>query len=499
MRLSRRVKLQLLVFTVVSVIAGMVMAVGYMGLPSLLFGVGRYSVAMELPATGGLYKSGNVSYRGQEVGRVVDVRMTDTGIEAELSLDSEVGIPADLDAQVHSRSAIGEQYVDLIPRTDAGATLLKDGDVIPLDRTSVPPDIATILDDTNRGLNAIPQENLEIVLDEGAAAVGGLGPDLARLVTGSTTLAIDARANLDPLTDLIDQSGPILDSQSKTSDSIASWAANMANLTEQIKQGDADVRGLFADAPAAAAEARQLFDRLQPSLPIMLANLTGVADVALTYHAGIEQVLVLLPQAIAILDSSLVPDLGLKTAYKGPFVTFDLNLNIPPPCMTGYLPPSQQRSPAYEDYPDRPAGDLYCRVPQDSPFNVRGARNLPCATKPGKRAPTAEMCKSDEVYVPLNDGYNWKGDPNATLSGQDVPQVRPGAPPASAAQPAPAQPPSTTVPNAEPAAPPIAFAEYDPATGSYVGPDGQLYTQSNLADDGKDQTWQSMLVPPGVG
>ena len=58
--------------------------------------------------------------------------------------------------------------------------------------------------------------------------------------------------------------------------------------------------------------------------------------------------------------------------------------------------------------------------------NVRGVRNIPCETKPGKRAPTVEMCESDEQYVPLNDGYNWKGDPNATLSGQGVPQYAPG-------------------------------------------------------------------------
>jgi phospholipid/cholesterol/gamma-HCH transport system substrate-binding protein len=67
-------------------------------------------------------------------------------------------------------------------------------------------------------------------------------------------------------------------------------------------------------------------------------------------------------------------------------------------------------------------------VPQDSPFNVRGARNIPCETKPGKRAPTAAMCESDEQYVPLNDGYNWKGDPNATNTGQPIPQLPPGAP-----------------------------------------------------------------------
>jgi phospholipid/cholesterol/gamma-HCH transport system substrate-binding protein len=62
-------------------------------------------------------------------------------------------------------------------------------------------------------------------------------------------------------------------------------------------------------------------------------------------------------------------------------------------------------------------------------MNVRGVRNVPCETKPGKRAPTVEMCESDEQYVPLNDGLFWKGDPNATLSGQSVPQYPKGGPP----------------------------------------------------------------------
>ncbi len=58
------------------------------------------------------------------------------------------------------------------------------------------------------------------------------------------------------------------------------------------------------------------------------------------------------------------------------------------------------------------------------------------------------MCESDQTYVPLNDGYNWKGDPNATLSGQDVPQ--------------------------------LSGAEYDPTTGTYTGPDGTGIPRATL-------------------
>jgi phospholipid/cholesterol/gamma-HCH transport system substrate-binding protein len=197
---------------------------------------------------------------------------------------------------------------------------------------------------------------------------------------------------------------------------------------------------------------------------------------------------VLLPAATANLQAGAVTNLNTKQDYKGVFLDFNLNVNLPQPCTTGFLPIQQQRTPTFEDYPDRPAGDVYCRIPQDSPFTaVRGARNYPCLTVPGKRAPTVKMCESDEQYVPLNDGNNWKGDPNATLTGQDIPQLPPGSPPAGAVPPSPAGP----------APPPVAVAEYDPATGTYIGPDGKVYTQANLAQTTpKDQSWQNMLLPP---
>ena len=103
----------------------------YMHLPVLLFGIGHYNIRIELPEAANLYATGNVTYRGTEVGRVTAVHLTDTGVEAVLSLKSDVKIPSDLEAQVHSATAIGEQYVALLPR-NAASPPLKDGDVIPL-------------------------------------------------------------------------------------------------------------------------------------------------------------------------------------------------------------------------------------------------------------------------------------------------------------------------------------------------------------------------------
>ncbi len=475
--LTRRIVVQLAVFACIALLGGAVMVFGYIKLPAAL-GIGRYHVTVELPRAAGLYKSGNVTYRGTEVGRVESVRLTNTGVVAVLSLKSGIDIPSDLDAQVHSQSAVGEQYVTLLPRTESPP--LKNGDVIPADRTSVPPDLDALLDSANNGLQSIPVDDLQTAVDEGYTAVGGLGPELSRLVTGASALATDARENLDPLLTLIDASKPVLDTQTDTSDSVQAWAAHLADISRQLQANDAEVRGVLQNGGPAAEEVRQLFDRVQPTLPIVLANMVSAGKVAATYHASIEQLLVLLPQAVATVQAVGVANRNTLQDYRGLFLSFNLRLNLPPPCTTGYLPAQQQRAPALEDYPDRPAGDLYCRVPQDSPLSVRGVRNTPCITRPGKRAPTVAMCDSDENYIPLNEGYNWKGDPNATLSGQPVPQLPPG------------------VPSPGPAPLPVAAAEYDPVTGSYVGPDGRVYTQSDLAEGAQnDRTWQSMLLPPG--
>jgi len=487
LRLNRRTWIQLSILSLVTVLSCGAMAFNYMKLPETLFGIGEYNVTVDLPESGGLYKTSVVTYRGTDVGQVKSVDVTAAGVRAVLALRSGVKVPFDVQASVHSRSAIGEQYIELTPQAGKDgehSRPLRAGDIIPAGHVDVPVDIGHLLDLTNRALQAIPRDNLHTVIDQTNRVVGGLGPELSRIVDGSTALAIAGGRTVDPLAALIDQSPAVLNSQIQTSDAITTWASRTAAITAQFKAQDAALRDLLTQGSSGLEEGRALFDRVAPALPVLFANLVSLGDIAVVYRHDIEQLLVLLPQGIAVMAGALVPNLNTKQEYKGFYLDFNLNINLPPPCTTGFLPPTQRRAPASVDAPDRPAADLYCRVPQDSEFNVRGARNIPCETKPWKRAPTVEMCESDEEYVPLNEGYNWKGDPNATTTGQGVPQYPPGQDPRL-------PPPRGTAP----APAPLAVATYDPATGDYIGPDGHRYTESDLAHP-RAKDWQSLLVPP---
>ena len=135
--LTRRILIQLAIFAIVALVGGAVMVFGYIQLPAM-FGVGRYGSPSSCRGRPACIRAATSPIAEPKSVGSSSVRLTDTGVAAVLSLKSGIDIPSDLDAQVHSQSAVGEQYVALLPRRDSPP--LQDGDVIRADRVSVPPD-----------------------------------------------------------------------------------------------------------------------------------------------------------------------------------------------------------------------------------------------------------------------------------------------------------------------------------------------------------------------
>lgn len=471
MMLSRFVRIQLIIFAVLTVVGLVVMSLQYVKVPTML-GIGRYETTVELASTGGLYPHANVTFRGTTVGVVEAVTLTSSGVEARMSLDKSVQIPADVDAIVKSVSAVGEQYVDLIPRagsdgSSSDGAILANGDVIPLDRSSIPQDVGSMLNQADVLLAGISDTRLETVIDEAFKAFNGAGPDLQKLIDSARLFVDEANSNVDATKTLIDQIGPLLDTQVVSSDAIRSWTTDLVTFTDQLRASDADLRGVLAKGPGATDEANQLFQQLQPTLPILLANLVSVGQVAVTYNASLEQILVLYPPLTASLRTAAT---GGPVEY-GAVTDFALQLNDPPACTTGFLPPEQRRSGDQTEFIETP-NNLFCNVAPDDPTGVRGARNTPCMEYPGRRGPTVEACR--DGWTPL--GNNPPGGP---VMPADVPSYT-------------LQPSSYT----DPAAVPATARPYDPETGKFIGADGSTYTQSDLtpASRREDQTWQTLMT-----
>lgn len=412
--LTRFIRTQLILFTVASIVGVAVMLFAYMQIPTLL-GVGRITVKLELPATGGLYQFSNVTYRGSQIGKVTSVALTEKGAEATLSLDRSPKVPADLQAEVRSMSAVGEQYVDLLPRTDS-APYLQNGSVIAKSNTTIPQQVGPMLDQLSALVNTIPKDSLSQLLDESYKAFNGTGYDFGSLLDSASTITNDANAISDQTRQLVDDSGPFLDAQAQTSDSIRTWAASLAGITGQMVDDDAQFRSVLKNGPGFAQETSRLLDQIKPTLPVLLANLTTLGQVLVTYHPSVEQVLVLFPPYVAQTQTYL----PANNPTGIPNGEFSLGLGDPNSCTVGFLPPSAWRSPSDTSVIDTP-DNIYCKLPQDSPIAVRGARNYPCMEHPGKRAPTVELCNDPKGFQPLAQRQHTLGpypfDPNLVSQG----------------------------------------------------------------------------------
>ena len=392
--LTRFVRIQLAIFAIVGMIGIIAMVIFYIQLPTLL-GIGRMTVTLDLPATGGLYQFSNVTYRGVQVGKVTKVELTANGAKATLSLGSSPKIPANLQADVLSVSAVGEQYVDLRPRTDS-APYLRNGSVIAMRDTTIPQAVGPMLDQLNALIKSLPKNKIGQLLDESFQAFNGAGYDLGSLSDATSRISTDANSVVERTRALTEDSGPLLDSQARTADSVRTWARSLAGISDVVATDDSRVRTLLQNGPGAADEASRLFEQIKPTLPLLLANLTTLGQIGVTYHPSLEQLLVLLPPAVAITQTA-APFNHPDGWARG---DFSFTVDDPPICTVGFLPPNQWRSPSDTSDIDTPDG-LYCKLPQDSPLSVRGARNYPCMGHPGKRAPTVEICNSDKPFIPI--------------------------------------------------------------------------------------------------
>ncbi|MBI3224057.1 MAG: MCE family protein [Mycolicibacterium cosmeticum] len=517
MLLTRFIKMQLLAFALLTIVGLVVLSLFYLRLPTAA-GIGMYRLYADLPNSAGLYETANVTYRGTTIGKVRDVQPTPKGARVTMDIDNGSKVPLDASANVHSVSAVGEQFLDIVSEKDEGK-YFSTGQTIT--KGTVPAEVGPALDAAEAGLSALPKEKIGQLLDETAKAVGGLGPSLQRLVDSTQALAGDFKENLPSVNDIVEHSGPIIDSQVNSGDAISQWAANLNTITSQTAEQDGALRSGLQQAAPTADQLNAVFSDVRDALPQTLANLEVVIDMLKRYNKNVEQVLVVLPQGAAIAQTATI------FAPNG-LLHFGLGINSPPPCLTGFLPASQWRSPADTTTDPIPSG-LYCKIPKDAPNAVRGARNYPCADVPGKRAATPAECRDNKPYVPL--GTNpWYGDPEQVVDcpapaarcthpvkpGMVIPapSINNGLNPMGASQ---LPPPQVFAPTSDPLTPPGQgtvscsgqqpnpciytpaagpSAVYSPSSGEVVGPDGVPYTVNNSMKPG-DSGWKEMLAPAG--
>lgn len=357
--MNRGVRIRLWVFAIIGGVAIVNAGARYAGLTDALFPT-TYTVSVHLKESGGLFERGEVTYRGFTVGRVQDLEFRTDGVTAVLAVKNKWKIPSTgITAEVHNRSAVGEQYLDLVPKVNA-APYLQDGSVIAVGSTSTPVADQDLIVATDRLLRSIDTDDLATVVEETATAFGGAGNDLGRLLGNSEDILIAAQDALPATRSLLRSGAVVLGTQNAQSETIATFLADLVTVSGTFAEQDPEVRGILRDGTSAARSLTTLSDGLNPALSALLDPLVFLTRITGERRDELEETLVAVPWALA---SAQTPGRDGRAHF-----TF-VGGASPVPCSAGYLPAQAWKS-IHDPVPSVLPENIGCRTPSSVPRGV---------------------------------------------------------------------------------------------------------------------------------
>ncbi len=371
--ITRRTRIQLLVFVIITLVGVTYTGARYAQLDRLVVDK-TYTVVAHFPESGGIFAGGEVTYRGVGIGQVskLDLTKNGEGVDVYLEIDDEEDqIPADTLALVGNRSAVGEQYVELQPRTDSGP-YLDDESEIAMGDTRTPIQTDELLTNLSTTVASVDQESLRTTVDELGQAFNGAGPDLQRIIDTGNSFLQTADANFDTTTALIKDTNVVLNGQLASESSLRTFASQLSLFSGSLVDADGDLRKVIDTGSGAANQLRTFIEENRVELASLINNLITTGEIIVKNLPGVAQTLVIYPYVVegGFTVASKTPETGLYDAHFGMIITEQ------PICKRGYLTPKQQRDPETERGNKPMAENVRCKEPAEV-SNARGPQNLP--------------------------------------------------------------------------------------------------------------------------
>lgn len=167
-------------------------------------GGGTYTLTAYFTKGISLYEGGDVRVLGLPAGEVKEVAVEGTRVRVELAIRNDIPVPADVEATIVPMSLIGERYVQLFPAWVQGDERAGDGDVLDLDRTSVPVEPDEALAALKEFLDSLDPDATGRLVKNLADDLDGNGERLNRALAGLADVASTFAEKDDELVSIIE-------------------------------------------------------------------------------------------------------------------------------------------------------------------------------------------------------------------------------------------------------------------------------------------------------
>jgi phospholipid/cholesterol/gamma-HCH transport system substrate-binding protein len=273
-----------------------------------------------------IYPGDEVRIAGVKVGSIDSIEPVGTQAKMTLRVNRSISVPADAKAVIVAQNLISARYVQLAPAYESGPTM-RDGAVIPLDRTAIPVEWDEVKEQLTRLATELgPDKGMSTgsvgrFIDSAANALDGNGDKLRQTLaqlSGVGRILADGSGNI---VDTISNLQTFVTALRDSNDQIVQFQDRFATLTSVVDDSRSDLDAALRNLSDVVGETQRFIEGTRDKTAEQIRLLGSVTQNLADHRMDLENVLHIAPHSIANAVNMFDPRTG---AASGVFVLNNL-------------------------------------------------------------------------------------------------------------------------------------------------------------------------------
>ena len=268
-------------------------------------GKGSYTVTATFDDVGDLQKSGGVQVADVRVGKISSISLTpDFRAKVNMAIDRSIHVPKNSEALVRTTSLLGEKFIELRPMgSPTQAPYLTNGDKVT--RTQQAPELEFVADSAIELLGAVNSSDVATLVQTGAEAFGGRGPELNRLIADLSTISGTLASRTQQLTAIIDNLDRGAQTLSAGAEDIKTLLTNLATTSKVLADNRQKAVDAIHQLSRLAAVQNDVLDKYHRNIDTQIKQVDAILAVAATQTKQLGTVVDFLNQFVYALPKAI--------------------------------------------------------------------------------------------------------------------------------------------------------------------------------------------------
>jgi phospholipid/cholesterol/gamma-HCH transport system substrate-binding protein len=278
---------------------------------------GPTTITAYFSSTTAIYPGDDVRVSGMRVGTITSIQPQGTTAKMIMDVDHGVSIPADVKAVIVAPNLVAARYVELTPAYRSSGPTMRNGAVIPADRTAVPVEWDEVKTQLTRLATELGPDSkvstpsVARFIDNAADALGeGNGDRLRQTLTQLSGVGRILANGSGDIVGIIRNLQTFVSALRDSKVQMVQFNDRLATLTSVLNDNRSDLDAALTDLSSAVGEVQRFIKGSRDQTTEQIARLADLTQVLVDNRMALENVLHVAPNALANAYNDYDPDVG---------------------------------------------------------------------------------------------------------------------------------------------------------------------------------------------